>query len=49
MDRSNTVVHVAIDLGDGTMMESYNDVAGTRNVVASYGASHMAPNVKRPF
>ena len=48
-DRSNTVVHVAIDLGDGTMMEAYGATAGVRGVTDSYGASHMAPTVKRPF
>lgn len=49
MDRSNTVVHVAIDLGDGTMMESYGATAAIRTVPTAYGASHMAPSVKRPF
>ncbi len=48
-DRSGAVVHVAIYLGDGTMMEAYGATAGIRGVTESYGASHLAPNLKRPF
>lgn len=49
MNSSNAVVHVTIDLGNGTMMEAYSATAGIRTIVKSYGSVHMAPYVKRPF
>ena len=40
---------LAIDLGDGTMMEAYGRHAGIRSVLTQYGGSYIAPYVKRPF
>ena len=48
-NKAGVVHHVAIYLGDGTMMEAYGATAGIRGVTESYGASHLAPNLKRPF
>ena len=46
---SRVVHHVAIDLGDGTMMEAFGRYAAPRKVVDRYGISYIAPYVKRVF
>ena len=46
---SGVVHHVAIDLGDGTMMEAYGRYAAIRKISARYGSSYIAPYVKRVF
>ena len=46
---SGAVHHVAIDLGDGTMMEAYGRIAAIRRVRSQYGSSYLAPYVKRAF
>lgn len=46
---AGTVHHVAIDLGDGTMMEAYGRYAAIRRITYRYGISYIAPYVKRVF
>ena len=43
------VHHVAIYLGDGTMMEAYGATAGIRAYTPHYGSSYVLPYAKRVF
>ncbi|QIK73477.1 hypothetical protein G7070_15935 [Propioniciclava coleopterorum] len=47
--KAGVVHHVAIDLGDGTMMEAYGPTAGVRRYTPQYGSSYVLPYVKRVF
>ena len=48
-NKAGVVHHVAIYLGDGTMMESYGATAGIRAYSAQYGSSYVLPYAKRVF
>ena len=41
-NKAGVVHHVAIYLGDGTMMESYGDTAAIRKYSPQYGSSYVA-------
>jgi cell wall-associated NlpC family hydrolase len=46
-NKAGVVHHVAIYLGDGTMMESYGATAGIRAYSPQYGSSYVLPYAKR--
>lgn len=48
-NKAGVVHHVAIYLGDGTMMESYGDTAAIRKYSPQYGSSYVLPYAKRVF
>ena len=47
--KAGVVHHVAIYLGNGTMMEAYNDTAAIRAYTPQYGSSYVLPYAKRVF
>ena len=48
-NKAGVVHHVAIYLGDGTMMEAYGATAGIRTYTPHYGSSYVLPYAKRVF